>query len=127
MKKIISNVRNSVIPTKSQEKSKAEIADLAFKLVQSQLKKFPEVINLEFGGSFAKGTWLPKNADVDIFIKFKKETSEEQFVKISKKIGFDFADYEGGYEEFLTEFKAFFNNPRRFTYSPIICCRGEKI
>ena len=89
MKKIISSVKKSVIPTKSQEKSKAEIADLAFKLVQSQLKKFPEVINLEFGGSFAKGTWLPKNADVDIFIKFKKETSEEQFVKISKKIGFD--------------------------------------
>jgi len=89
MKKIISKVRNSVIPTKSQEKSKGKIADLAFKLVETQIKKFPEIINLEFGGSFAKGTWLPKNADVDIFIKFKKEISEENFVKISKKIGFD--------------------------------------
>ena len=61
---------------------------LAFKLVENQLKKFPEVIGLEFGGSFAKGTWLSKNADVDIFIKFKKETSEKKFIEISKKIGF---------------------------------------
>jgi len=47
------------------------------------------VVGLEFGGSFAKGTWLSKDADVDIFIKFKKNVSEEKFEKISKKIGFD--------------------------------------
>jgi len=88
MKEIITKVSKSVIPTKSLEKSKKEIANLAFKLVEIQIKKFPEVIGLEFGGSFAKGTWLPQNADVDIFIKFKKETSEENFEKISKKIGF---------------------------------------
>jgi len=88
MKEIISKVRKSGIPSKSLEASKREIADLAFKLVKDQLKKFPEVINLEFGGSFAKGTWLSKNADVDIFIKFNKKTSEENFVEISKKIGF---------------------------------------
>ena len=88
MKEIISKASKSVIPTKSLEKSKKEIADLAFKLVEVQIQKFPEVIGLEFGGSFAKGTWLPQNADVDIFIKFKKETSEEQFEKFSQKIGF---------------------------------------
>ena len=88
MKEIISKVRNTVIPSKSLEASKKKIADLAFILVKDELKKIPEVIDLEFGGSFAKGTWLSKNADVDIFIKFKKETSEEKFVEISRKIGF---------------------------------------
>ena len=88
MKEIISKASKSVIPAKSLEKSKKEIADLAFKLVEVQIKKFPEVIGLEFGGSFAKGTWLPQNADVDIFVKFKKETSEKEFEKISQKIGF---------------------------------------
>lgn len=88
MKNIISKVRKSVIPTKTLEKSKKNIANLAFRLVEIQVKKFSEVIGLEFGGSFAKGTWLPQNADVDIFIKFKKEISEEKFVKISQKIGF---------------------------------------
>ena len=88
MKEIISKVRKSVIPTKSLEISKKEIADLAFKLVEEQIKKIPEVISLEFGGSFAKGTWLSKDADVDIFIKFKKETSDAKFIEISQKIGF---------------------------------------
>ncbi len=88
MNEIISKVRKSVIPSKSLETSKEKIAESAFVLVEEQLKKFPEVIDLEFGGSFAKGTWLSKNADVDIFIKFKKETSEEKFVEISQKIGF---------------------------------------
>ena len=88
MKGIISKVKNTVIPSKSLEASKKNIADLAFSLVKDQLKKFPETNDLEFGGSFAKGTWLSKNADVDIFIKFKKDTSEEKFVEISRKIGF---------------------------------------
>ncbi|KAF0220480.1 MAG: type 11 [Geobacteraceae bacterium] len=43
-----------------------------------------------------------------------------------KKIGFQFSEYEGGYEEFLDEFKRFFADPRRFTYSPIISCRGRR-
>jgi len=43
-----------------------------------------------------------------------------------KRIDYQFDEYEGGYREFLEEFKAFFTDPRRFTYSPVICCRGVK-
>lgn len=89
MKNIISKVARSVIPSRAIEKSKKQIAELAFKLVKKEIERFPEVIGLEFGGSYAKGTWLPKDADIDIFIKFKKSTSEEKFEKISKKIGFE--------------------------------------
>ena len=89
MKHVISKVAKTVIPSKMMEKSKKQIAELAFKLVEKEVKKFPEVIGLEFGGSFAKGTWLSKDADVDIFIRFKQSTSEEKFEKISKKIGFE--------------------------------------
>jgi tRNA nucleotidyltransferase (CCA-adding enzyme) len=45
---------------------------LAYDLVEKEIEKYSEVIGLEFGGSFAKGTWLSKDADIDIFIKFKK-------------------------------------------------------
>ena len=89
MKKIISNIMKNVIPTKTAEKSKNQIAESALKLVKNEIEKFPEIIGLEFGGSFAKGTWLSKDADVDIFVRFKKSTSEEKFERISKKIGFD--------------------------------------
>ena len=43
-----------------------------------------------------------------------------------KKSGYQFKEYEGGYEEFFEEFKQFFSDPRRFTYTPIISCRGCK-
>jgi len=85
MKHIISKVSKTVIPSRVLEKSKKHIAELAFKLVKKEIEKFSEVIGLEFGGSFAKGTWLSNDADVDIFIRFKKSTSEEKFERISKK------------------------------------------
>jgi ubiquinone/menaquinone biosynthesis C-methylase UbiE len=43
-----------------------------------------------------------------------------------KSSGYTFNEYEGGYEEFFEEFKNFFYNPRRFTYTPLISCRGRK-
>ncbi len=43
-----------------------------------------------------------------------------------QKIGFNFEEYKGGHEEFVKEFKTFFYNPARFTYSPIVLCRGIK-
>ena len=89
MKKIITSVMKNVIPTKTVEKSKEKIAGTALELVKKEIVKFPEIVGIEFGGSFAKGTWLSKDADVDIFVRFKKSTSEEKFEKISKKIGFD--------------------------------------
>ena len=44
----------------------------------------------------------------------------------AKRSGYGFDEYAGGYEEFLEEFRSFFANPRRFTYTPIISCRGRK-
>jgi len=43
-----------------------------------------------------------------------------------KKINFRFEEYDGGYKEFLEDFKRFFTDPGRFTYTPIISCRGRK-
>jgi SAM-dependent methyltransferase len=44
----------------------------------------------------------------------------------ARKFGFHFEEYEGGYEEFYAEFRKYFSDPRRFTYTPVICCRGSK-
>ena len=33
-------------------------------------------------------------------------------------------EYHGGYDEFYAEFEQAFGDPRRFTYTPLICCRG---
>jgi len=36
-----------------------------------------------------------------------------------------FDGYAGGYEAFLSDFKQFFYDPRRFTYTPLILCKGK--
>jgi ubiquinone/menaquinone biosynthesis C-methylase UbiE len=45
---------------------------------------------------------------------------------VARKLGHPFDEYPGGYEEFLEEFKNFFESPRRFTYTPLIGCKGQR-
>ncbi len=89
MKQILNEAKRKVIPTKKLENEKSQVAKIAFNSVEKHISKYPEVLQVEFGGSYAKGTWLPEKADIDIFIKFKKSTPEKKFVSIAKKIGFD--------------------------------------
>jgi len=65
----------------------------------------------------------------NIFGKLKDADAFNWMKKIEvapKRIDFEFEEYPGGYEEFAYEYEAFFNDPRRFTYTPLICCRGRK-
>jgi SAM-dependent methyltransferase len=58
--------------------------------------------------------------DGDIYNWFKK-------VEICEKwLGDLFSEYPGGYEAFTSDFKSFFLDPRRFTYTPLILCKGRK-
>jgi ubiquinone/menaquinone biosynthesis C-methylase UbiE len=43
-----------------------------------------------------------------------------------KQSGYAFNEFKGGFDEFYAVFKKFILNPRRFTYTPVISCRGEK-
>ena len=44
----------------------------------------------------------------------------------ARNSGYKFEEYPGGFDEFFEEFKSFFHDPRRFTYTPVISCRGIK-
>jgi len=37
-----------------------------------------------------------------------------------------FKDYPGGHDAFFSDFRTFFLDPRRFTYTPLILCKGMK-
>lgn len=90
MSDVLTKARRIVVPSKKLENEKNLVAKLAFKLVTAQAKNYSEIIDVEFGGSYAKGTWISadQGGDIDIFIKFKKETPEEKFIEISKRVGF---------------------------------------
>jgi ubiquinone/menaquinone biosynthesis C-methylase UbiE len=45
---------------------------------------------------------------------------------IPKIMPYTFPLYNGAYEEFLKEFSEYFQNPRRFIYTPVIACQGIK-
>ena len=59
-----------------------------------------------------------------------KESDSFNWIKkveaVANMSGFTFDEYEGGYEEFRLEFEEFFTDERRFTYTPVILCRGQK-
>jgi ubiquinone/menaquinone biosynthesis C-methylase UbiE len=40
--------------------------------------------------------------------------------------GYSFPEYGGDFQAFVREFRATFFHPRRFTYTPVMCCRGRK-
>jgi hypothetical protein len=40
--------------------------------------------------------------------------------------GYGFPEYPGGYGEFMAEFQGFFSDPRRFSYTPLILCKGRR-
>lgn len=74
-------------PTKSEASKLTKIAQEAKRLVESQVASLDEVVDVVFGGSFAKGTWLPGDADIDIFVKIKPSVSVERFEVLGKSIG----------------------------------------
>jgi len=44
----------------------------------------------------------------------------------SEKVPALMQDYPGGRKAFLADFNAFFTDPRRFSYTPLIMCKGQK-
>ena len=86
--KVLEQTRKISIPTKQEEDKIRVLANNLLALVEKEAAKYPEVISVELGGSYAKGTWLKGKLDLDIFVKIKKETDVKQFEEIGRKIGF---------------------------------------
>lgn len=72
-------------PTESEARKIAAVANEAKRLVESQVDG--SVTGVVFGGSFAKGTWLRGDADIDIFFKVKPSVAIEEFEKMGRDIG----------------------------------------
>ena len=86
---IIKKSKQIAIPNNVLRKKVDKIANQVFSLVNREAEKQKSVVSVHFGGSYAKETWTPEKIDIDIFVKFKKTTTEKKFETIGKKIGFD--------------------------------------
>jgi tRNA nucleotidyltransferase (CCA-adding enzyme) len=47
----------------------------------------PKVVEVIFGGSFAKGTWLKEEVDIDIFIKIDNSVNDKEFGQLGEQVG----------------------------------------
>ena len=47
----------------------------------------PKIVDVIFGGSFAKGTWLKEEVDIDIFIKIDKSVNDKEFGQLGEQVG----------------------------------------
>src|SRR5215207_6139498 len=74
-------------PTHSQEQRIGTVAQEAKALVDSYVTQLDGVVDVVFGGSFAKGTWLPDHADIDIFVRIKPFVGIEKFEELGREIG----------------------------------------
>src|SRR5574338_365784 len=88
MNQILKQVERYTIPSEKTHKQKDAIVEQVVKLVQKQIANYSNIVGVEVVGSYAKGTWLPKRADIDVFVKFDVNTPEKEFTSIGKKIGF---------------------------------------
>ncbi len=74
-------------PSQEQQQRITKIAQEAKTLVDRYVAPIDDVVDVVFGGSFAKGTWLPEDADVDIFVRIKSSVTIEKFEALGKEIG----------------------------------------
>ncbi len=72
-------------PTAKEVDRITAVAEEAKRLVEARV--VPEVTGVVYGGSFAKGTWLRGDADVDIFVKLHPSVDEDKFEKLGVELG----------------------------------------
>ena len=88
--RLIEQILTDCIPTSKEEKLLINCAThvkerLYSYITDHNLDHF--IKDIVFGGSFAKGTWLRNEADIDIFIKFNSNIDYDYFEKYGKQIG----------------------------------------
>jgi tRNA nucleotidyltransferase (CCA-adding enzyme) len=85
---IISKALTLCEPSQNEEHKIGAVAQQAKALVDKYVAQLDDIVDdVVFGGSFAKGTWLPDDADIDIFVKIKPSVGIEKFEEIARDIG----------------------------------------
>ncbi len=81
------NAIRLVIPTADMERRVGALARSLLLRTRRAAARFPETRGVLLGGSFAKGTWLPQQVDLDIFVRIDPGTPEDRFEKIGLAVG----------------------------------------
>src|ERR687894_1194728 len=84
---LISKALSICEPSHIEQARIARVAQEVKAYVDRYVAGLDNVVDVVFGGSFAKGTWLPHQADIDIFVKIKPSVTVEKFEQMGREIG----------------------------------------
>ncbi|MDG6985401.1 MAG: nucleotidyltransferase domain-containing protein [Nitrososphaerota archaeon] len=84
---VIARAARLVTPTPAETAKVVGVAESTLAKTMKAASRYPETRGALLGGSFAKGTWVPKHVDLDIFVKFDPATPPEVFEKAGLQIG----------------------------------------
>jgi tRNA nucleotidyltransferase (CCA-adding enzyme) len=91
MKKVIEQELEKIKLSKESEEYLENIADKSIKVLEKRLNKKKINATPFIGGSLAKGTLIrKKKQDIDIFLRFDKNYSEEEIKRLFRKLFFWF-------------------------------------
>ena len=88
--KLIEGILKECTPKLEEEITLHAMANNVMNKLESSVSEYKlgfMINEIVFGGSFAKGTWLKNEADIDIFIKFKNDVDYAHFEAYGKLIG----------------------------------------
>lgn len=76
-------------PPPSEVQKITAVAEEAKALVDGHVAGKSDIVQVVFGGSFAKGSWLRGDADIDIFFKVRPSVPVEKFEELGRSVGQD--------------------------------------
>jgi tRNA nucleotidyltransferase (CCA-adding enzyme) len=88
--KLIEGILKECTPTPEEQINLHTMANKVKNKLESCVSEYKlgsKIKEIVFGGSFAKGTWVKNEADIDIFVKFKNDVNYSHFEAYGKLIG----------------------------------------
>jgi tRNA nucleotidyltransferase (CCA-adding enzyme) len=83
---VIQKVSKSSFPSKLKQNMLERIS----KEIQDEIMNFQDkrILKVIVGGSFAKGTWLENDTDIDFFVMIEPTVERKEFEDLGKSVGF---------------------------------------
>lgn len=87
LQEVVRRVGKLVEPSQAEKERLNSLAADLLTRTNTQARKYAAIHDVILGGSYAKGTWLPGDVDIDIFIRIAPETSESIFERLGLSVG----------------------------------------
>jgi tRNA nucleotidyltransferase (CCA-adding enzyme) len=85
--KTLADASELVDPQPNLREKVGSLANSLLEKTSRAASKYHQTRGAILGGSFAKGTWLPEEVDIDIFVKFDPATPDDEFERIGLAVG----------------------------------------